>query len=672
MDKAQAKQRIGKLKKEINRHRYLYHVLDKPEISDAALDSLKKELAQLEEKFPEFITPDSPTQRVGGEALDRFRKVKHEKPMLSLNDVFDEEEFLKWVERIKKLAPTDEFDFYAEVKMDGLAVSLFYEKGLFVRGATRGDGQTGEEVTENLKTVEAIPLRLDLEKLSEKERQKAAVRLEVRGEVYMRRDIFDELNKEQKKRGEKIFANPRNAAAGSIRQLDPKIAASRKLNFFAYDLVTDLGQKTHQESHQLAEKMGFPVNPHNRFCQSSEEVIKYREKIAEKRSKFPYWIDGVVVNVNNLDLFRKLGRVGKSPRGALAFKYPAEQATTIVEDIQVQIGRTGALTPVAHLKPVKVAGSTVSRATLHNFDEIKRQGVKIGDTVIIQKAGDIIPEVVRVLPGMRTGQEKEFRMPRHCPVCGSPVVKKPNEVAYYCSNKKCFATQKEEIYHFVSKKAFDIEGLGPKIVDQLLAADLIKNPADIFTLKKEDLEPLERFAEKSAGNIIKAIEKSKNISLPRFIYALGIRHVGEETAYLLAEHFGSLEKLSRAGKEELCRIHEIGEVVAESIADFFRDKEKSNLIDKLVKNGVKIKSETIKKEKPLQGIKFVLTGSLKMLTRDEAKQKIRRQGGEISSAVSRETDYLVVGEDPGSKYEKAKKLGLKIIAEKEFLSLIRQ
>jgi len=672
MDKQEAKKRIEKLKKEINHHRYLYHVLDRQEISDAALDSLKKELADLENQFPDLITPDSPTQRVGGRPLPKFKKVRHEKPMLSLNDVFSEEEFYDWVERIKKLAPGENFDFYAEVKMDGLAVSLIYEGGLFVLGATRGNGVVGEDVTQNLKTVEAIPLRLHLEKLPNNVKKRVIKgRVEVRGEVYMRKDVFKKLNEEQKKKGERLFANPRNAAAGSIRQLDPKIAASRRLNFYAYDLVTDLGQKTHEESHQLAKKMGFPVNPHNEYCRTPEEVVNYHKKIGEKRKHFPYPSDGIVVNINSISLFNKLGVVGKSPRGALAFKYPAEQATTIVEDIQVQVGRTGALTPVAHLRPVNIAGTTVSRATLHNMDEIKRLDVRIGDTVIVQKAGDIIPDVVKVIKGLRSGREKRFKMPEKCPFCGSKVYRKPGEVAYYCSNKNCFASVRERFYHFVSKKAFDIEGLGPKIIDQLLKADLIKDPADIFTLKREDLEPLERFAEKSAQNIIKAIDKSKKISLSRFIYSLGIRHVGEETAFLLARRFGTLENLMKAKKDELAAIHDIGGVVAESIYNFFQEKENQELIAKLIKNGVKVEKEKVAAQKFFKNKTFVLTGSLRSMTREQAKTEIRKRGGDVSSSVSHETDYVILGEKPGTKYQKAKNLGIKFLSEEEFLSLLK-
>jgi DNA ligase (NAD+) len=672
MDRKQAKQRIEKLRKEINHHRYLYHVLDKQEISDAAQDSLKHELDVLEKQFPEFITPDSPTQRVAGRALDEFKKVRHETQMLSLTDAFSNQEFFDWVKRIQKLVPHEKMDFYAEIKMDGLAVALIYKNGLFVQGATRGDGIVGEDITQNLKTIEAIPLKLEIEKLPKAKQDLAKKEVEIRGEVYMRKDVFEKLNKEQKNKGSQIFANPRNAAAGSVRQLDSKITASRKLNFYAYDLVSDLGQETHEKSHELVKLLGVPANPHNRHCPNSQEVIEYHNQVAKIRSKLPYWSDGIVVNVNKIFTYKKLGVIGKAPRGALAFKYPAEQATTIVEDIQVQVGRTGALTPVAHLKPVLVAGSTISRATLHNMDEIKRLEVKIGDTVIIQKAGDVIPDVVKVLPRLRTGKEKEFRMPRNCPVCGSPAVRQPGEVAYYCSNKKCFAQSKEKLYHFVSKKAFEIDGLGPKIIDHLWQNDLVKNPADIFSLKKEDLESLERFAEKSASNIISAIEKSKHISLSRFIFGLGIRHVGEETAFALARRFGTLEKIKKASLEQINAVQDIGDVVAKSLYDFFQDEKNLKLVDNLEKAGVKIIPEHIKHKQTLSGKTFVLTGSLSVMTRDDAKAKIRDLGGDVSSSVSKETDFVVAGSEPGSKYDKAKKLGVKIIDEKEFLRMIKE
>lgn len=671
MTRDQAKTRIEKLKKEINRHRYLYHVLDRQEISDAALDSLKHELDLLEKQHPEFITPDSPSQRIGGRPLPEFKKVRHETPMLSLNDVFADEEFFDWLKRIKKLVPREKLDFYAEIKMDGLAVSLVYEKGVFVHGSTRGDGVTGEDVTRNLKTIEAIPLRLEIERLPKPWQKKAFERIEVRGEAYMRQDVFEKLNMEQKKKKENLFANPRNAAAGSIRQLDSKITAKRQLNFYAYDLITDLGQKRHEECHRLAAALGIPVNKNDRSCRTAEEVIKFHEHVGKIRKNLPYGTDGIVVNVNDLVVFRKLGVVGKAPRGAVAFKYPAEQATTLVEDIQVQVGRTGALTPVAHLKPVRVAGSIIARATLHNFDEIKRLGVKIGDTVIIQKAGDVIPDVVKVLTGLRTGREREFHMPKKCPICGSPVIKKPEEVAYYCANDKCFAQSKERLYHFVAKNALNIDGLGPKILDQLIASDLVKDAADIFTLKKADLENLERFAEKSAANIIEAIDKSRKIPLSRFIYALGIRHVGEENAYALAKRFGNLRKLREASLAEINQIPDIGDVVAKSVFDFFQDKNNLKLVDKFLTNRVSITPEIISQYQSLKNKTFVLTGSLAAMTRDTAKEKIRDLGGEISSAVSEKTDFVVAGVEPGTKYEKAKKLGVKIISEPEFIKMIK-
>ncbi|MFA5069882.1 MAG: NAD-dependent DNA ligase LigA [Patescibacteria group bacterium] len=671
MTKQQAKQRIEKLKKEINHHRYLYHVLDRLEISDAVFDSLKHDLDRLEKEYPEFITPDSPSQRVGGQALAGFSKVRHESPMLSLNDVFTDEEFWDWLKRIKKLVPSEPLDFYAEIKMDGLAVSLFYEKGIFVRGSTRGDGVTGEDVTLNLKTVEAIPLRLESERLPRSLSAKITGMLEVRGEVYMRKDVFEKINAEQKRNKQPLFANPRNAAAGSIRQLDPKITAARKLNFYAYDLITDLGQKTHQECHKLAASLGFPVNKYNQYCATPEAVINYHRKIGEMRKHFPYGSDGIVVNVDDVVLFKKLGAVGKAPRGALAFKYPAEQATTIVEDVQVQVGRTGALTPVAHLEPVLVAGSTISRATLHNMDEIKRLGLKIGDTVIVQKAGDVIPDVLKVMTHLRTGRERDFKMPKKCPVCGSPVAKKVGEVAYYCTNKKCYAQNQERLYHLVSKPAFNIDGLGPKILDQLVEIGLVKNAADIFALKKEDLMPLERFAEKSAANIAAAIDQSRKISFSRFIYSLGIRHVGEENAHLLARRFGNLKNLQKASLAEINEIHAIGEVVAGSVYAFFHNQTEIDLINQMIKNGVAVLAETEKRSLPLKNEIFVLTGTLKTMTRDEAKERIRDFGGSVSSVVSRNTDWLVAGAEVGSKHDKAKKLGVKIISEEEFLKMIR-
>lgn len=652
MDKIAAKRRIEKLKKEINHHRYLYHVLDKQEISDAALDSLKHELAHLEEEFPAFITADSPTQRVGGEPLAKFKKVAHQQRMLSLNDAFSFQEMQDWEKRLVKLG-NEKPEYYVEVKMDGLAVSLSYENGVLVRGATRGNGKIGEDVTQNIKTIEAVPLRI-----SEKGK------VEVRGEVYMTKKNFEALNK----KSEKKFANPRNVSAGSIRQLDSKVAAARKLDFMAYDLVTDLGLKTHQELHKKMEKLGFKSNKLNLYCKNLQAVEKYYQKFSKLKDRQAYWTDGLVINVNQLDLYKKLGVVGKAPRGAMAYKYAGEEATTMVEDIQVQIGRTGALTPVAHLQPVQVAGTTVSRATLHNEDEIERLDVRVGDTVVIQKAGDIIPDILRVLKKMRPKNSRKFNFPKKCPACGAEVMRRKGEAAHICTNQNCFAQEKVKLYHFVSKKAFDIEGLGPKIIDQLLAEGLISSPVDIFELKKGDLEPLDRFAEKAADNLIEAIQQAKEVSLSRLIYALGIRHVGEETAIDLANYFTTIKNLRKASLEKLDSLHEMGEVMAKSVYQYFQEEKNIKLVDGLLKYLKIINPEP--RTKKLEGKVFVLTGTLEGMTRDEAKDRIRMAGGSISSSVSKNTDYLVAGEKAGSKLIKAQKLGVKILKEIEFSSII--
>ncbi len=677
MTKQEAAKRIAKLRKVINHHNYLYHVLDKPEMSDAAFDSLKHELYKLEQQYPDLITPDSPTQRVSGQALDKFVKVRHKKKMLSLEDVFYEEELEAWQERIQKLVPSQKLNYFAELKIDGFAVTLVYRNGVFVQGATRGDGRIGEDVTQNLKTIPSIPLKLEIkQKPSSRNIEKnikAALEkgeIEIRGEVYMTIKAFEKVNQERKKKGLSLYANPRNTAAGSIRQLDPKIAASRQLNFLAYDLVTDLGQKTHQEKHQIARTLGFRTSQ-EQTCANLSEVIRFWQRIKKNRAKLAYQIDGVVISVNNNQVFNKLGVVGKAPRGAIAFKFPAKEVTTVIEDIVVQVGRTGALTPVAHLKPVHLGGILITRATLHNADEIKRLGVKIGDTVIIQRAGDVIPDVVKVIKKLRTGKEKKFRMPKKCPVCGGPVVRPKGEAVHRCINKKCASIQRRRIVHFASKKAFDIEGLGPQIVNQLIDEGLITNPADLFSLTEGDLVPLERFAEKSAENLVEAINQSKKISLARFIYALGIRHVGEETAIALARHFASLDRLNKAGIKELSRIEDVGEVVAKSIYQWFNDKKNKTFLSRLMSSGLEIeKLKPVKKK--LAGLTLVLTGELRRFTREQAKSKIRQLGGDVSGSVSKETDFVVAGQEPGSKYDKAKKLGLKIIDEKEFLGMIKQ
>ncbi|MBU1037035.1 NAD-dependent DNA ligase LigA [Patescibacteria group bacterium] len=669
--KKEIKQRLEKLRKEIEHHRYLYHVLDKQEISDAALDSLKHELYQLEQENPEFITADSPTQRVGGKPLDKFKKVKHSIPIISLEDIFSLAEFKEWEERNQKLVADVKFNYYCELKLDGLSVVLTYENGIFVQGATRGDGLIGEEVTQNLKTIESIPLSLNLEALSKKFKKRLAGIFEVRGEVVMTKKIFEEINKKQQQQNLPLFANPRNVAAGSIRQLDPKITASRKLGCFAFEIITDIGQKTHEEVHLILKELGFKTSLHGHYCSNSSEVARYLAKWQRERSDLDYQTDGVVIVVNDIALEKKLGRIGKAERWMAAYKFPAEQATTTVQDITVQVGRIGTLTPVAILKPVKVAGSTVSRATLHNLDEIRRLDVRIGDTVIIQKAGDIIPDIVKVLVKLRTGKEKKFKMPLHCPGCGSKVIKLPGEVNHYCSNKNCFSQEKERIIHFVSKAGFGIEGLGPKIVEQLLNQGLISDAADLFKLKEGDLKPLERFAEKSASNLILAIQSAKKINLSKFINALGIRHVGEETAISLSEHFKTLENLKATEFEELETVKDIGTVVAKSIYNFFNTKEHQEFLTKFKKVGIEVISFSQRSSAKLQDKIFVLTGSLASLTRQQAKEKIRKLGGDISESVSQKTDYVVVGKESGSKFDQAEKLGVKTISEREFLRLLK-
>jgi len=673
--KIEVKERIEKLKKEIEHRDYLYYVLDKPEISDAAYDSLKRELTKLEKEFPEFLTSDSPTQRVGGKPLKEFKKVKHKIPMLTLDNAMNEKELKEWhkrIERLLKEKETKDLDYFVELKMDGLAVTLIYKDGVLSQAATRGNGYVGEDVTQNIKTIRCIPLRMKTDALKTpvvehktfttgQAKYKIPQEIEIRGEVYMEKKVFKKLS---------FFANPRNAAAGSIRQLDPKITTQRKLSFFGYDLVTDLGQKTHQETHFLIKTLGLPENPLNRHCKNIEEILKFHKEIFKKRKNLPYEIDGIVVNVNRNDLFKKLGFVVRMPRGTIAFKFPGLEATTKIKDIIIQVGRTGKITPVAVLLPVRVGGVTVSRATLHNEDEIKRLGVKIGDTVIIERAGDVIPKIVKPIESLRTGEEKEFKMPKNCPFCSSKLIKKPGEVDYYCPNKNCFATRRRFLCHFVSKKAFDIIHLGPKIIDRLLDEGLIKDAADIFKLETGDLTPLERFAEKSAQNLIGAIEKTKIIPLSRFIYSLGIRHVGEETAVDLANYFGSLDKIKKASFEEINKIPNIGDVMAKSVYGWFKNNENLKFVENLIKTGIKIISPA-KVETKLKGKNFVFTGILKSVTRDGAKEKVRLLGGDISSSVSQETDFVVAGKEPGSKFERAKRLNIKIINEEEFLKMIR-
>jgi DNA ligase (NAD+) len=694
MTKEEAKKRILKLRDAINHYRYAYHVLNKSLISDAALDSLKKELFDLEQEFPDLITQDSPTQRVVGKPLKEFKKVQHEVPMLSFNDAFSRQDIEDWLERMenylgKKIQPAE---FYGELKIDGLAIELVYENGFLTQGSTRGDGIIGEDVTENLKTIEAIPLKLldareaaeNLKKLglNPKSYILNSKRLVVRGEVFLNKKEFAAINREQEKKGLKIYANPRNVAAGSVRQLDPKITASRKLDSYEYDIITDIGQKTHEEEHFLLKAFGFKTNPWNRLLKSEKEIFEFRDHWEKHRESLPYEIDGVVLILNDNKIFDEAGVIGKAPRAAVAYKFSPREAATIVEDIKVQVGRTGVLTPVAVMRPVEVGGVTITHATLHNADEIERLGLKIGDTVIVSRAGDVIPQVTKVLKELRTGKEKFFHMPAHCPVDGSKVIR--DGVAYRCSNKNCGARHKESLYHFVSRGAFDIRGLGPKIIDRFLDEGLILDAADIFVLKQGDIAALERFGEKSAENLTNDIASRKIISLPRFIYALGILHVGEETAIVLAREVAKdkrhitrpteLLKAMRAfSSEDLQEISDVGPVVAKSIYDWFREPRNEKLLEKIDEVGVQIRSQKPEaKSQKLTGKTFVLTGSLESISREEAKEKIRELGGDILETVSKKTFYVVAGSEPGSKYEKAKRLGVQILDEDAFLKLLKE
>ncbi|MEK7606760.1 MAG: NAD-dependent DNA ligase LigA [Patescibacteria group bacterium] len=708
MTKEEAKKRIVKLREEINSHRYQYHVHDRMEISEGALDSLKHELFKLEQVYPDLVTADSPTQRVGGKPLPEFEKVPHTTPMLSMEDVFSFEELREWLGRNERYFPRGIYDFYAEIKMDGLAVSLLYEDGLFVRGSTRGDGKIGEDVTMNLKTIEAIPLRLRVP--TEKEvisviarlisisrsnlvlstgsprpstdsglamtcrkilRALTHGRIEIRGEAYMSKKVFDDLNREQKRKGDAPFANPRNAAAGAIRQLDSRITSSRRLSFFGYDLIGDFGMETHEQAHELMKLLGVPVNPLNHYCASLEDIEKYHARIEKTREKLPYWTDGTVVVVNQVSVLERLGVVGKTPRGMVAYKFPAEQVTTRVLEVRWQVGRTGALTPVAVMEPSQVGGTTVRHATLHNMDEIERLGVKIGDTVILEKAGDVIPKIIKVLSHLRSGKERAIHPPTVCPACNAHVSRVPGEVAILCKNAACPAKHHERMAHFVSRTAFNIDGMGYKIVQQLMETGLIATLADIFRLTKEELVDLERFGEKSAENLIAAIDHAREVDLPRFIYALGIIHVGEETALDLAMHFGTLAKLRRAAEAELLEIPNIGEVVARSLKEYFGDAQNQKMLDDLLAAGVRVRELRQQKDQPWKGKTFVLTGALETMTRDQAKTEIRDRGGAVSSSVSKKTDYVIIGESAGEKYEKARKLGVVTLDEDEFKKMLK-
>jgi DNA ligase (NAD+) len=764
MDKIDAQKRIEKLRKEIDRHRHAYHVLDAPEIGDQAYDSLMAELEKMENEFPEFFSATSPTQRVGAEPLKSFSKVKHSSRQWSFDDVFDFKELKAWEEKVKRLVvksmSNDEFqmtnenpsskqirtsnfelrnlelEYCCEMKIDGLKIILTYEDGKLVRGATRGDGSVGEDVTHNLRTIQSIPLEL-----------MGDINAVFVGECWLSKKELERINIERHKNGEALFANTRNAAAGAVRQLDSRIAASRKLDCFIYDIdsleisndefqMTNSNEgnikipDTQTEELELLKKLGFKVNGGYKLCKNANEIQKFYESWIEKKDKQDYEIDGIVIKVNSRKIQDALGYTGKSPRWGVAYKFPAQQVTTVIEDIAVQVGRTGALTPVAHLRPVLVAGSTVSRATLHNEDEINRLDIRIGDTVVIRKAGDVIPEVVEVIANLRTGKEKKFQMPEACPICGGPVSRQETgskrqekykdsdklqvtsgkkiqvtshqslvtensakghgmqvtemSAAHYCLNPKCFAIELQQMIHFVSRKGFDIVGMGDKIVEQLMQEGIISNAAEIFELEIGDLEPLERFAEKSANNLIDAIEKSKKISLEKFLFSLGIRYIGEETAVLISSNLSSVighQEIQNPGDivkyfpdikyEQWLEIRGIGEKAAEGLVGWFSDKNNQEMLLKMQKSGIEFSDlELPVTDSRLQGLTFVLTGELSGFTRDEAKDIIRKRGGNISSSVSKKTDYVVAGENAGSKYDKAQELEVKILDEEGFKKII--
>jgi len=670
-----AKTSIPALRKEaeelcekIRRHEYLYYVEDAPEISDAAFDRLMNRLKEIEAAHPELTTPDSPTVRVGGTPREGFTTVRHARPMLSLDNAFSYDALKDWDRRVREGSGREDIEYIAEHKFDGLSISLQYEGGVLMRGVTRGDGTTGEDVTPNVKTVRSIPLRMDAAAVKKLKLPKS---FEVRGEILMTRKAFEALNRQQEEAGGKIFVNARNSAAGSLRVLDPSITAQRKLDFFAYYLYVD-GKAPfakHSDSLEALKKLHFRASDDWKCCDGIEAVIKYCESWDAKREKLAYEIDGVVIKVNSTALQNELGFTAKAPRWAIAFKYPARQETTVVNDIIVQVGRTGTLTPVAVLEPVQVGGVTVSRSTLHNMDEIERLGLHIGDTVLIERAGEVIPHVLKVV---KEGKNRRaFKMPAKCPECASAIHKAEGEVAYRCVNAACPAKRKESLLHFAGRHAMDIDGLGDKIVDQLVDKGLVKDVADLYSLKLDQVADLERMAEKSAQNLLDEIAASKKQPLSRLIYALGMRFVGERTGQLLAENFGSLEELEEAKPEDLEKVTEVGPKVSESIVEFFSEPANRKLIKKLHAAGVRPTAEKreIKSQK-LAGKSFVFTGALENRSREEAGELVQQHGGKLSGSVSKKTDYVVVGADPGSKYDKAKELGVTILTESEFEKLI--
>ncbi len=661
LSREEARKRIAELREQILYHEKKYYVDNDPQISDYEFDQLMAELKKLEEIFPEFLTPDSPTQRVGEKPVEGFPTVEHRRPMLSIENCYNVEELREFDERVRRLLPGEKIEYVAELKIDGLSMSIIYLNGRYHQAVTRGDGFRGDEVTAQVKTIRSLPLTIPLKD-----------EVEVRGEVYLPYESFKKINREREERGEPLFANPRNAAAGSIRLLDPREVASRNLDIFLYYIFIN-GQEmpTQWENLQQLRKLGFKTNPEARLCRSLDEVIDYWKEWNEKRDSLEYDVDGVVVKVNSTRQRELLGTTAKSPRWAISFKFPARQATTRIKDIIVQVGRTGALTPVAILEPVQISGTTITRCTLHNEEELKRKDIRIGDYVLLERSGDVIPHVVSVMKERRTGKEKPFLWPKNCPVCHSAVYKEEGEAISRCLNPSCPARIRESILHFASRRAMNIEGLGEALVDQLLTAGLVKKIPDLYHLKYDELVRLERMGPKSARNLLDQIEESKNRELWRLIFALGIRQVGEKLAQALARRFLDLDNLARASEEELQQLEDVGPKVARSIVFFFAQPENRKLLEELKAAGVKFKEKAEKAgPRPLQGLTFVLTGTLSSMTRDQAKEKIESLGGTVSSSVSKKTDYLVVGEEPGSKLEKAQELGVKTINEKEFLKLL--
>ncbi|MEH6986605.1 NAD-dependent DNA ligase LigA [Cytobacillus firmus] len=656
MDLQLAEKKVKDLHNLLNQYNYEYYVLDQPSVPDAEYDRLMRDLIELEEQFPELKTEDSPTQRVGGEILDMFEKVEHQSQMLSLGNAFNEQDLRDFDRRVRQGAG-ENVSYVCELKIDGLAVSLRYEDGLFILGATRGDGSIGENITANLKTIRSIPLRL-----------KENVTMEVRGEAFMPRRSFEKLNKAKEENGEEPFANPRNAAAGSLRQLDPRLAAKRNLDIFVYGIADagNTGIESHSEGLDFLDSLGFKTNKERKRCESIEEVIEYVQGWTDKRPNLSYDIDGIVIKVDSLEEQEQLGATAKSPRWAIAYKFPAEEVVTTLRDIELSVGRTGVVTPTALLEPVRVAGTTVQRASLHNEDLIREKDIKIGDQVVVKKAGDIIPEVVNVLADRRTGEEQDFNMPTHCPECESELVRLDGEVALRCINPKCPAQIREGLIHFVSRNAMNIDGLGEKVISQLFAENLIKDVADIYKLTYEQLIQLERMGEKSVNNLLQAIENSKGNSLEKLLFGLGIRHVGAKAAKTLAQEFSHMEALEKASREDLTAINEIGEKMADSIVSFFEQEEAHELIAELKSAGVNMAYNGPKpvsaesSDSFFAGKTVVLTGKLEIMSRNEAKDKIEALGGKVSGSVSKKTDVVIAGEDAGSKLTKAQELGVEV------------